>query len=280
VDKTVSMIKTINAWAFAADREIGEIFRIAHEHDFEAVELTIAETGPLTLGSTEEYCRGLIELANSFAIKISSVASGLGWTYPLTSPNADTIEKGIYAVTQSLAVAKWLGTDAILVVPGGVSASFIPGFEGTSYDVAYDTALNALRRLAPVAERLGVTIAIENVWNKFLLSPLEFRDFIDEIGSPRVQTYFDVGNVLLTGHPEQWINILGKRIARVHFKDFKLSVGTLDGFCDLLDGDVDYPAVISALESVGYDGYVTAEFFNCEADLAKISRAMDTILGR
>ena len=84
--------------------------------------------------------------------------------------------------------------------------------------------------------------------------------------------------MLQTGYPEQWIRILGSRIKRVHFKDFKRSIGNIDGFCDLLDGDVDYAAVMAALREVGYDNSVTAEFFNCESDLPKISAAMDKIL--
>ncbi|RPJ45010.1 MAG: sugar phosphate isomerase/epimerase, partial [Chloroflexi bacterium] len=105
----------------------------------------------------------------------------------------------------------------------------------------------------------GVTICIENVWNKFLLSPLEMKGFIDSFGSPCVGSYFDVGNVLLTGYPDQWIRILGPRIRRVHIKDFKKSVGTAAGFCDLLEGDVDFDAVKKALSGIQYSGYVTAE---------------------
>ncbi len=106
---------------------------------------------------------------------------------------------------------------------------------------------------------MQVVIAIENVWNKFLLSPLEMRDFIDSFKSNAVGAYFDVGNVLLIGYPEQWIRILGHRIKRVHVKDFKRSVGTVEGFVDLLEGDVDFTAVKEALADIGYDGYLTAE---------------------
>ena len=134
------------------------------------------------------------------------------------------------------------------------------------------------KSLAPFAEELGVTLGVENVWNKFLLSPLEMRDFLDKIGSPRVKSYFDVGNVVATGYPEQWIRILGERIARVHFKDFQRDVATLDGFCDLLEGDADYAAVMRELRAVGYDGPVAAEFFDVEDDLPKIAAAMDRIL--
>jgi hexulose-6-phosphate isomerase len=274
------MIKTINAWAFAPTRPLPEVFRLAKNHGFDAIELTVAETGSLSLSSTENDCREIAAQAREAGLAVSSLASGLGWSYPMTATDPEIARKGVEATARSLQIAKWLGVDAILVVPGGVSASFIPGFHGAPYDVAYANALSALKELAPVAEELQVTIAVENVWNQFLLSPLEFRGFLDEIGSAQVKSYFDVGNVLLTGSPEQWIRILGSRIARVHFKDFKRSVGTIDGFCGLLEGDVDYPAVISALAETGYDGYVTAEFFDCEKDLGSISAAMDRILGR
>lgn len=274
------MIKTITAWAFDPARPLPEVFRLARESGFEAIELTVAETGPLSLSSTEDDCRAIAAQVQGAGLAISSVASGLGWSYPMTATDPEIAKKGIEATASSLQIAKWLGVDAILVVPGGVSADFIPGFHGAPYDVAYANALSALKQLAPLAEELQVAIAVENVWNQFLLSPLEFRGFLDSIGSPYVKSYFDVGNVLLTGFPEQWVRILGSRISRVHFKDFKRSVGTIDGFCGLLDGDVDYPAVISALAETGYDGFVTAEYFDCEQDLGRISAAMDKILGR
>jgi len=274
------MIKTINAWAFSPTRPLTETFALARKHGFEAIELTVAEEGQLSLQSTEDDCRRIAADVRDAGLQISSVASGLGWSSPMTSTDPAIAARGIEQTARSLQIAQWLGTDAILVVPGGVAADFIPGFSGAPYDVAYDSALKALTELAPRAEELGVAIAVENVWNQFLLSPLEFRDFLDKIGSDYVKSYFDVGNVVLTGFPEQWIRILGSRIARVHFKDFQRSVGTLSGFCDLLKGDVDYPAVVSALTAIGYDGYVTAEYFDVEGDLPKISGAMDTILGR
>jgi len=182
-------------------------------------------------------------------------------------------------------VASWLGCDTILVVPGAVSVSFAPDLGVVSYDVAYSRALLSLKELAPFAESLKVSIGVENVWNNFLLSPLEMRDFIDEVGNPYVGSYFDVGNVLYSGYPEQWIKILGKRIKKVHFKDYKKAVGTLDGFVDLLAGDVNYPAVVGALNKIGYNDYVTAEMlppYKCypEQIIYNTSNSMNKILGR
>lgn len=272
------MVKAINAWAFGEGRTPEEMFRIAREAGFGAVELTIAEEGPVSTALTREECLKIREQADKADVLIASLASGLGWANPITADDPEVRRRGIDLTARSLEVANWLGTDALLMVPGGVFAGFIPGFLRVSYGLAYERALFALEELREVAESTGVRIGVENVWNMFLLSPLEMRDFIDRIGSPWVGSYFDVGNVVASGFPEDWIHILGSRIVRVHFKDFKREVGTLDGFCGLLEGDVDYPAVIRALKEVGYDGFVTAEFFDCEGDLRDISEAMDRIL--
>lgn len=273
------MKKGISVWAFNPTRPLPEVFRMAKEAGFDGVEVAIAAEGPITPQSTEADCQQILAQAADVGVEIPSLASGMGWSLPLTAEDASIRQQGMDAVAASLRVARYLNTDAILLVPGGVGAEFIPGFPVTRYDIAYANALAAVQSLAPIATETGVTIGIENVWNKFLLSPLEMRDFIDAAGgTPQIGSYFDVGNVIATGYPEQWIEILGQRITRVHFKDFKRSVGNLSGFCDLGDGDVNWPAVLQSLGQIGYDGYVTAEFFDCESDLTKISSAMDQIL--
>jgi hexulose-6-phosphate isomerase len=272
------MIKSISHWAFSPERPLPEVFSMARDLGFQAVEVTIAESGPITPQTTSAQCAEIVEAASSAGVMLSSLASGLGWNHPVTCEDNEVRKRGIELTTDSLRVARDLGLDAILMVPGGVGADFVPGFRRAAYDVAYNNALSALRELKPVAEEMGVTIGVENVWNKFLLSPLEMRNFLDEVESPNVGSYFDVGNVVANGYPEEWIRILGPRITRVHFKDFKREVATLDGFCDLLDGDTNYGAVMTALREIGYDGFVTAEFFDIEANLPKISSAMDAIL--
>lgn len=277
------MIKSINAWAFDPQRPIPEILKLARDHGFHGVELVVSDDAlstetHLTLRSTAADCRRFAAAAQQAGVQLVSLASGLGWSKPVTAEDEVVRGAGIDATAQSLRLAGWLGVDAMLMVPGGVGADFIPGFPVTPYDTAYDNALDALNELRGIASDTGVHIGVENVWNKFLLSPLEFRDFLDKVGSDYVGCYFDVGNVILTGYPEHWVKILGTRIKRVHLKDFKKSVGTLDGFCDLLDGDVDYAAVMAALRDTGYDGPVTAEYFDCEADLPKIAAAIDKIL--
>jgi len=137
--------------------------------------------------------------------------------------------------------------------------------------------------MSSLAKKFKVYIAVENVWNKFLLSPLEMRKFIDEIGSEYVVSYFDVGNVLISGYPQDWIHILGKRIKKIHIKDFKTEIGNITGFVNLLEGDVNWQAVISALKEINYDNYVVAELMPpfkhySEMLIKETSLKMDKIL--
>lgn len=275
------MIKSISAWAFDPQRSLPEALRMAREQGFAAVEMAISprNSAPeLRLDFGPDDCRRVVDAACEAGVQLAGLANGCAWEAPMLATDADVARRGLDIAAQTLRLAQWLQVDAVLTVPGYVGSTARDGVRGVPYDVAYDNALKALRELIPLAEQSGVSLAIENVWNKFLLSPLEMRGFIDTLASDKVGAYFDVGNVVPWGYPEQWIAILGRRIKRVHFKDFKREVGTGEGFCPLLEGDVDYPAVMQSLREVGYDGFVTAEFFNCEADLPQISRAMDRIL--
>ncbi len=138
--------------------------------------------------------------------------------------------------------------------------------------------------LSKIAEQYQVNIGIENVWNKFLLSPLEMRDFIDKIGSKYLGSFFDVGNILAFGYPEHWIRILGKRIKKVHIKDFRKDIGNVTGFTSLLEGDVNWPAVMQALKEIGYNDFIIAELspykFYPEQLVENTSKAMDKIMGK
>ena len=242
-----------------ATKPIAEAMRQAKQLGFEAIELAIASRGVLTHKATQAQCEDIVSAAQKIGIEISGLASGEHWTCSPTANQPGVRKKIIDFVCQALQIAKWLGTDAYLFVPGAVDVFFLPDAEVIPYDVCYKRASEAVRQILPAAQEAGVTLCIENVWNKFLLSPLEMRDFIDSFNSEFVGAYFDVGNVLLTGYPDHWIRILGKRIRRVHVKDFKRSIGTVEGFVDLLEGDVDFAAVKKALADIGYDSYVTAE---------------------
>lgn len=251
-------------WMFEGGLEgkldIADAMKQAQKLGFDAIELCIASHGVLTDKTTKEQCKAIVAEAKKIGIEISSVASGESWGSSPTANDAKVRKQIVDFTKKALQVTKWLGTDAYLFVPGAVDVFFLPDAEVIPYDVCYKRAFDAVKnKLVPVAEKLGVTVAIENVWNKFLLSPLEMKGFIDSFGSKRVGSYFDIGNVLSTGYPEQWIKILGKRIKRVHVKDFKKAAGTAEGFVDLLEGDVDFSAVKKALAAIGYKGYVTAE---------------------
>jgi L-ribulose-5-phosphate 3-epimerase len=281
----MKMKKGINIWSFKGDSSVKDCICTAKEAGFEGIELALNETGEVSLNSNEKELLQIKSIAKEIGIDLPSVATGLYWSYSLTSENKNTREKAKSIVKKQLETAAILGADTILVVPGAVGTDFIPGSEIVSYDKAYDYALEALNELKVEAESLKVSIAIENVWNKFLLSPLETRDFIDKVNSAYVGSYLDVGNVIFSGYPEQWIRILGNRIKKLHFKDYRRSVGTLSGFVDLLAGDVNYPEVIKALSDIGYTDYVTAEMipnytYHTNQIVFNTSNSMDIILGR
>ena len=278
------MKKGISIWSFA-ESDLKTCFELAKAAGYEGVELALDETGAVSMQSTEEELLAVKAMAEEVGVQLYSVASGLYWTYNYTSEKESNRERAKEITRKQLWTASVLGCDTILVVPGAVNVAFEADGEIVDYDVAYERALAALKELAPYAEQMKVTIAVENVWNKFLLSPLEMRDFIDKVGSAYVGSYFDVGNVLYCGYPEQWIKILGQRIKKVHFKDYRKSVGGLDGFVDLLAGDVNYIAVKNALDKIGYTDWVTAEMLPPytqypETILFNTSNAMDMILGR
>lgn len=263
------MKKGMNVWSLPANLTLREQFAVTKQAGFDTIELNLsegtttaenlvntelalAEKVDLTLTTTAEELAQIKALATEFSLPISSISTSLHWTYPLNASNEQTREKGKMIVKKMIDAAKALGSDAILVVPALVT-------KDQPYDEAYHLAQTALKELATYAEEKQIVIGLENVWNKFLLSPLEFRQFIDEIASPYVGAYFDIGNILQYGFPEQWIRILGNRITKIHVKDFKTSIGSIQGFTNLLQGDVDWQASIDALKEIGYEGPLTCE---------------------
>ncbi len=278
------MKKGISIWSFA-EPDIKKCFQLAKDAGYDGVEVALDLEGPVNVNSTKEEMLELKAYAESIGLELYSVASGLYWTYNYTSANAENRAKAKEITKKQLEIASWLGCDTILVVPGAVNVAFEPGSEIVEYDVAYERALEALKELAPVAESYKVSIGVENVWNKFLVSPMEMADFIDKVGSEYVGSYFDVGNVLYVGYPEHWIKVLGSRIKKVHFKDYRKQAGDLHGFVDLLSGDVNWPAVMEQFAKISYDGWVTAEMlppytYYPETILYNTSNAMDKIIGR
>lgn len=276
------MIKALNQWALPKALSIEEAAKKTKALGFDALELDYSVDGKLGPDTTKSEARKVADAVRAAGLEVASVASAIGWEYNIASDNAGERKTATKHVKKMIQVAAWSGTDAILVIPGMVAAVFIDK-PPVSYEAVWDRALAAFRDLAPFAEEHNVQIGLETVWNKFLLSPLEMRDFVDAVGSRCVRAYLDIGNVIFNGYPEQWIRILGKRICRLHAKDYSQQIGGLNGFVPLCHGDVNWPEVAKALREIGYEGYLIAELFpggpHPDAQLVAASRAMDYILG-
>lgn len=270
------MKKGINGWSFAADTPWSRIAEQARAAGFDVLEPTLGEQGQLTVTTDEAACRRVADEIRAAGLEIGSVACGLFWQKHFALPNPRRRIEARHLVVSCLDRAAWMGAPVILVVPAVVAHFAKPAEPVAPYAFALQQTYEALRELAPEAESRGVIIAIENVWNHFLLSPVETRELIDRIDSPWVRVYFDVGNVMRFGFPQDWIETLGRRIARVHAKDYQTAIGTVDGFCPLGDGDVDWVAVMAALRRTGYDGPLV---FEGRGDLADISARLDRVIG-
>lgn len=258
-ERMVSALKkSINIWSFVGKTN-REAMKLAKDAGFEGIELALSTEGEITMTSTDEELLSIKAYAEELGIRIPSLSSGLCWTDSLTADDPAERQRAFDMVARQLYCAKMIGAETILVIPGTVSVEFVPEWGVVPYDVVYERALEQIKKLAPIAESCGVQIGLENVWNKFLLSPLEMRQFIDAVGSDYVGAYFDTGNVVYSGYPEQWIRILGKRIFKVHFKDYRRNPGGLNAFVDLLAGDVDWKAVRQAFADVGYEGWAAGE---------------------
>ncbi len=278
------MKKGISIWSFPA-APLANSFALAKDAGFDGVEVALDEAGELSLTTSEKDVLAIADQAKNAGIELYSVACGLYWDYWLTADCPNERAKAKDIVKRQLDVAKLLGCETILVIPGCVNADFANPDKVVDYKTAYERSFEALFELKGYAEKVGVSIGLENVWNKFLVSPMEMRDFIDKLGSDYVGSYLDIGNTLANGFPEHWVRILSDKIKKVHFKDYRKVAGGLHGFVDLLAGDVNYPEVMKALAEVGYDGWVSAEMipnykYYTEAIIYNTSYSMDKILGR
>jgi hexulose-6-phosphate isomerase len=241
-------------------------FKLARDVGFEAVE---AYTTP-----DQREAEEIKKAADGARVRIHSVMNEGHWEWPLSSSDPAVVEKSLNAVRTSLRNAKFWGADTVLLVPGVVNPN-------TRYQDAWTRSQQQIRKLVPLAQELGVVIAVEEVWNKFLLSPLEMARYVDQFDSRWLKSYFDVGNVVLYGYPQDWILTLDKRIVKVHLKDFKRKEDCY-AWVNLGDGDIDWGAVRQAFGDVGYSGYATTELEGGdEAYLRDVSNRVDRlVLGR
>jgi hexulose-6-phosphate isomerase len=240
-----------------------ERFKLARDVGFEVVQ------APTTANLHE--AEEMKKAADGAGVRIDSVMNMDHWKYPLSSGDPAVAAKCVEGMKTSLRNAKLWGSDAVLLVPAVVNAQ-------TSYADAWARSQARIRELLPMAEELKVVIAIEEVWNKFLLSPLEMVVYIDDFQSPWLKAWFDVGNVVLYGYPQDWIRTLGKSVYKVHLKDFKRKEGGY-AWVNLGDGDVDWAAVRKAFVEIGYAGSVIAELDGGdEAYLRDVSKRIDRLL--
>jgi L-ribulose-5-phosphate 3-epimerase len=228
------------------ERPYAERFAMAREAGFDAIEMqTVAK---------EDEAAEIRDAARTTGLRIHSVMNMDHWRLPISSSDPEVVNGSVKGMETSLRNAALWGADTVLLVPAVVDAK-------TSYQDAYTRSQAVIKqRLLPLAKDLKVVIAVEEVWNKFLLSPLEFARYVDEFDSPQLRAYFDVGNVVLYGFPQDWIRTLGSRIVKVHLKDF--NIDRQNGrftWKNIGEGDIDWPAVRQAFADIKYSGYVTTE---------------------
>jgi hexulose-6-phosphate isomerase len=210
--------------------------------------------------------------AEKIGLRIHSVMNMAHWQYPLSSADPAVVAESVKGMQTSLRNAHFWGADTVLLVPAVVNAQ-------TSYRDAWTRSQEQIRKLIPMAEELKVIIGIEEVWNKFLLSPLEMARYVDEFKSPWIRAYFDVGNVVIFGYPQDWIRTLGKRIVKLHIKDFKFEKREVAEWVPLREGEIKWPEVYKALAEIGYNGSATVELNGGDAAyLKEVNRRFDLIL--
>ncbi len=241
---------------------IMEQFQLAKDCGFERIECPTTRDQ----GDAEK----MKAASEKTGLPIHSVMNMDHWQYPFSSADPAVVEKSLDGARVSIRNAHLWGASTVLLVPAVVNAQ-------TTYKEAYERSQVVIRKLIPLADELNITLALEEVWNKFLLSPLEFARYIDEYDSPRIRAYFDVGNVVLYGYPQDWIRVLGKRIVKLHIKDFSFTrePGTdksVAAWVPLGEGDIDWKAVYEALQDIGYQGTATLELDPGEAAYLKEMR--------
>ena len=238
-------------------------FQIAKDAGFEEIECPTM--------TDQAKAEEALAASKKTGIRIHSVMNQEHWRNPLSSADPAVVEKSLEGMRTSLRNAKLWGADTVLLVPAVVNPE-------TPYATAWERSQKQIRKLIPLAQETKVIIAIEEVWNKFLLSPIELAKYVDEFQSPWIRAYFDVGNVAFYGYPQDWIRTLGKRIVKLHFKDFSYRKG-VTAWTDLLDGDIDFKAVHAALADIGYQGSATVELKGGNGDYLKdVNQRFEKIL--
>jgi sugar phosphate isomerase/epimerase len=290
VRRRYEMKKSINLWAFPYPQKmtLTQCLQLAKDAGFDGIELNYDLESDLSPKSGTKEFQEIRRTAERIGIAISGLCSFLFWPYPLTSNDASRRTRGLELAGRMAHAAHDLGTDNLLVVPGAVHIPWRDDHEPVPNDVCDRRAREAIGSLVKTAEQLKVSLNIENIFfNGYLMTPMEMNAFVDSFSSPNVRVHFDTGNIMLFQHPEHWIPIMGKRIRNTHFKEFtkKGTDHSLESFRPLLDGTTNWPGVMEALDSTGYRGYCTFEYFHPylhypEALIYQTSDSLDRMLGR
>jgi hexulose-6-phosphate isomerase len=257
--------KALGIGMIGAGETLIDKFLLARDCGFAGVEMD---------GPSGHKLEDVLAAKEKSGLAIPSVVDSVHWTHSLGDPDAEVRRKGREGLEVALRDARNYGARSVLLVPAVVD-------KNRPYELAWKNSLAEIRAVAPLARDLGVRIAIENVWNNFILSPLEARRYLDEIGCDEVGWHLDLGNLLIYGWPEQWVRVLGPQILQLHIKEFSRKKmdehGRWEGFAvELGDGDNDWPAIMKALDEVGYDGWGIAEVGGGDAArLADVSARLD-----
>ncbi len=282
--------KSINQWAFPYPERMSlrECLQLAKDAGFDAIELNYDLENDLSPKASSKELAAIRQMADKIGIEISGLCSFLFWPYPLTSNDTAKRERGLELAGMMCDAAHEMGVENLLVVPGAVHIPWRDDHDPVPNDVCEKRARESVGQLVKGAERKGVSLNMENIFfNGFLMTPMEMNDFVDGFGSENVQVHYDTGNIAMFQHPEHWVDILGDRIKNIHFKEFTKN-GTdysLEAFRPLLDGTTNWPGVMESLDAIGYEGYVTFEYFHPyphypEALIYQTSDSLDRILGR
>ena len=284
------MKKSINLWAFPYPDKMSleQFLQLAKDAGFDGIELNYDLDNDLSPKSGTKEFHALRKMADRIGIAISGVCSFLFWPYPFTSHKPEIRAKAEELARKMTQAAHDLGTENLLVVPGAVHIPWRTDYEPVPNDVCDRRAREAIARLLPQAEKLGVSLNIENIFfNGYLMTPGEMIAFVDRFQSERLRVHFDTGNIMLFQFPEHWIAQLGTRIKNVHLKEFtkKGTDYSLESFRPLLDGTTNWPAVLEGFHDIDYQGYLTFEYFHPyahypEALIYQTSDSLDRMLGR
>jgi hexulose-6-phosphate isomerase len=198
----------------------------------------------------------VVKALEETGLKAASVCGSRHWSKPLSSPDEKVRAEGLDALKQTIRDAKRYGASSILLVPGVAR-------NGVTFQECWDRSIAGIRAAIPLCEETGVKIAVENVWNDFIMKPQQAKDYLDAIDSLWVGWHFDIGNHIRFGPSEEWIKVLGKKILKLHIKEYSTkpdASGKAPGFnVKLLEGDNHWPAIMAELDKCGYNGWAITE---------------------